>query len=198
MKRWVLSVALLFSTSIGSAIHAQTVANSAVMSVPAGTSIHVRMIDSVDVNSAQSGSRFRGSLAEPVSVGRGGMVIPRGAPVQLTAVNIQRAGRVEGRDRINLRVDSITFRGRVYPVTSSISETRGGKRGRRTLTGAGIGAAGGGAIGAIAGGGTGALVGALVGGGGGAAVSAGTGKRNLSIPAETVLTFQLKAPLLVR
>jgi hypothetical protein len=126
------------------------------------------------------------------------MVIPRGAPVQLTAVNIQKAGKVEGRDRIDLRVDSITFQGRVYPVTSSIWEAKTGKRGRRTLKGAGIGGAGGGVIGAIAGGGTGALVGALVGGGGGAAVAAATGKRNLSIPPETVLTFQLQAPLRVR
>ena len=126
------------------------------------------------------------------------MVIPRGAPVELTAVNIQKAGTVEGRDRIDLRVDSITFRGRVYPVTSSVSDTKTGKRGRRTLKGAGIGAAGGGVIGAIAGGGTGALVGALVGGGGGAAVSAATGKKHLSIPPETVLTFQLQAPLRVK
>jgi hypothetical protein len=66
------------------------------------------------------------------------------------------------------------------------------------LKGTGIGAAGGGVIGAIAGGGTGALVGALVGGGGGAAVSAATGKKHLSIPPESVLTFQLQAPLRVK
>ena len=125
------------------------------------------------------------------------MVIPRGAPVQLTAVNIQKAGTVEGRDRIDLRVDSITFRGRVYPVKPLVWDTKTEKRGRRTLKGAGIGAAGGGVIGAIAGGGTGALVGALVGGGGGAAVSAATGRKHLSIPPETVLAFQLQAPLRV-
>jgi hypothetical protein len=53
-------------------------------------------------------------------------------------------------------------------------------------------------IGAIAGGGTGALVGALVGGGGGAAVSAATGKKHLNIPPESVLAFQLQAPLRVK
>jgi hypothetical protein len=196
MKRWFLSVALLFSTSMVSAIHAQT-SNAGMMTVPAGTVIHVRTIDPIDENSP-TGGRFRASLADPVKVGHGGMVIPQGAPVELTAVNIQKAGTVEGRDRIDLRVDSITFHGRVYPVTSSVSDTKTGKRGRRTLKGAGIGAAGGGVIGAIAGGGTGALVGALVGGGGGAAVSAATGKKHLSIPPETVLTFQLEAPLRVK
>jgi hypothetical protein len=193
MKRWFVSVALLFSTSIVSAIYAQTT-NSGMMTVPAGTMIHVRTIDPIDENSP-TGGRFRGSLAEPVKVGNGGMVIPRGAPVELTAVNIQKAGTVEGRDRIDLRVDSITFHGRVYPVTSSVYDAKTGKRGKRTLKGAGIGAAGGGVIGAIAGGGTGALVGALVGGGGGAAVSAATGKKHLSIPPESVLTFQLQEPL---
>jgi hypothetical protein len=196
MKRWFLSVALLFSTSLVSAIYAQT-SNAGMMTVPAGTIFHVRTIDPIDENSPQGGT-FRGSLAEPVQVGHGGMVIPRGAPGQLTAVNIQKAGSVEGRDRIDLRVDSITFHGRVYPVTSSVYDTKTGKRGRRTMKGAGIGAAGGGLIGAIAGGGTGALVGALVGGGGGAAVSAATGKKHLSIPPETVLTFQLQAPLWVK
>jgi hypothetical protein len=194
MKRWFLSVALLFSTSIVGA-YAQA-SNAGMMTVPTGTMIHVRTIDPIDENSP-TGGRFRGSLADPVQIGHGGMVIPRGAPVELTAVNIQKAGTVEGRDRIDLRVDSITYRGRVYPVTSSVYDAKTGKRGRRTLKGAGIGAAGGGLIGAIAGGGTGALVGALVGGGGGAAVSAATGKKHLSIPPETVLTFQLQAPLRV-
>jgi hypothetical protein len=196
MKRWFLSVALLFSTSMMSAIHAQT-SNAGMMTVPAGTVIHVRTIDPIDENSP-AGGRFRASLAEPVTIGNGGMVIPRGAPVELTAVNIQKAGTVEGRDRIDLKVDSITFRGRVYPVTSSVWGTKTAKRGRRTLKGTGIGAAGGGLIGAIAGGGTGALVGALVGGGGGAAVSAATGKKHLSIPPESLLAFQLQAPLRVK
>ena len=196
MKRRLLNVALLFSTSIGSAIYAQT-SNAGRMTVPAGTIFQVRTIDPIDENSPQGG-RFRASLAEPVKIGHGGMVIPRGAPVELTAVNIQKAGTVEGRDRIDLKVDSITFRGRVYPVTSSVWGTKTAKRGRRTLKGAGIGAAGGGVIGAIAGGGTGALVGALVGGGGGAAVSAATGKKHLSIPPESVLAFQLQAPLRVK
>jgi len=196
MKRWFLSLALLFSTSMGSAIHAQT-SDAGGMTVSAGTVLHVRTIDPIDENSPTGGT-FTASLADPVKIGHGGLVIPRGAPVVLTAVNIQKAGSVEGRDRIDLRVHSIRFHGRVYPVTSSVSVTKTGKRGRRTLKGAGIGAAGGTVIGAIAGGGTGALVGGLVGGGGGAAVSAATGKKHLSIPPETVLTFQLEAPLRVK
>jgi hypothetical protein len=190
MTRLWLSVALLLSASIANTIHAQAV-------VPAGTNIQVRTIDAIDEN-APIGTQIRGSLAEPIKVGRTGMVIPRGSLVQLTAVNVQKAGAVEGRDRINLRADSITFNGRVYPVQTTMSDTRTKRRGRRTLKGAGIGAAGGAVVGAIAGGGTGALVGSLLGGGGGAAVSAATGRKHLTIPPETVLSFQLQAPLRLR
>ena len=190
MTRLCLSVALLFSASIANTIHAQAV-------VPAGTNIQVRTIDPIDENSPV-GTRIRGTLAEPVKTSHSGVVIPRGAPVQLTAVNIQKAGAVEGRDRINMRVDSITFKGKVYPVQTTASDTKTKKRGRRTLKGAGIGAAGGAIVGALAGGGTGALVGSLVGGGGGAAVSAATGRKHLAIPSESVLSFQLQAPVVLK
>src|SRR4029077_8709229 len=99
---------------------------------------------------------------------------------------------------IDLKVDSIRFNGRTHPVTSSIFESKGAKKGHRALSGAGIGAGAGAAIGAIAGGGSGAAVGALLGGGGGTAVAAATGGKHLSIPSESVLPFQLQAPLRVQ
>ncbi len=197
MKRVILSVALFFGASFGSAISAQTTSHSN-MTVPAGTAINVRTIDSISVNTASPGARFRGSLADPVMTSGGRVLIPRGAPVQLSTVSVQRAGRIKGRDRIVLKVDSIMFNGRSLPVASTVAEERGGRRGRRTLKGTGIGAGAGGVIGAIAGGGTGLAVGALVGGGGGTAIAAATGDRHLTIPPETVLSFKLQAPLRVR
>jgi hypothetical protein len=125
-------------------------------------------------------------------------VIPRGAPVQLSVVNVTRMGKVKGRDRIDLKVDSIAFRGKTYPVVTTVAGARGGKRGKRTLEGTGIGAGAGALIGGLAGGGTGAGIGALVGGGGGTAVAAATGRKPLSIPPETVLSFQLRSPLRVQ
>jgi hypothetical protein len=189
MKRVILSVALFFGASFVSAVSAQT--------IPAGTPINVRTIDPISVKTASPGARFRGTLADPVMT-TGRVVIPRGAPVQLTTVSVHKAGRIEGRDRITLRVASITFNGRNLPVTSTVAEQRGKRMGRRTLKGTGIGAGAGGVIGAIAGGGTGLAIGALVGGGGGAAVSAATADGHLSIPPETVLAFQLQSPLRVR
>jgi hypothetical protein len=128
----------------------------------------------------------------------GSVLIPRGAPVQLSVVSVHKEGRLKGRDRIAVKVDSISFNGRSLPVVSSVAESRGNRQGRNTLRDAGIGAGAGGLIGGLVGGGTGLAVGALVGGGGGTAVSAATQKSRLTIPAESVLSFQLQSPLRVK
>ena len=100
------------------------------------------------------------------------------------------------KDHDSLKVDSITFNGRTYPVVSNVAESRGRRRGRRTLSGTGIGAGAGALIGGLAGGGAGLAAGALIGGGGGTAVAAATGKKRLTIPPESVLSFQLQSPLM--
>ena len=56
--------------------------------------------------------------------------------------------------------------------------------------GAGVGAL----IGAIAGGGKGAAIGGLVGAAGGTGAAFATGKKEIDLPAETGITFQLTAP----
>jgi hypothetical protein len=194
MKRALFGVALFFGLSIGSASHAQTLQNG---SIPSGTPIHVRTIDSVDVNSAYVGAKYRGTLADPV-MANGRVVIPRGAPVVLSAVRVEKPGAVKGRPRLSVKVDSITYGGRTYAVASSVFDAAGKMVGKRTLKGMGIGAGAGGLIGGLAGGGTGLAVGALLGGGAGTAVSAGTANRSLVIPSESVLTFQLNSPLPVK
>jgi hypothetical protein len=93
MKSVFLSVALFFSASIGSAIRAQTIGHQAA-SVPAGTALHVRTIDPIDANSARPGAKFRGSLADPVKTRDRGVVIPQGAPVQLSVVDVDKAGHM--------------------------------------------------------------------------------------------------------
>ena len=61
----------------------------------------------------------------------------------------------------------------------------------------GGGAGAGALIGALAGGGKGAAIGALVGGGAGTAGSAYTGNRDVTLPAESAVSFKLEAPLQV-
>jgi outer membrane lipoprotein SlyB len=88
-------------------------------------------------------------------------------------------------------------RGLVYPVVTTVSESKsageGKKTGRKIAGGAGLGAI----IGGIAGGGTGAAIGALAGGAAGTIVAA-SGQPHLKIPSESRITFQLTADVRVQ
>jgi len=156
--------------------------------IPAGTTLRVSTIDAIDVDSSQAGKTFRGSLSDPVMSG-GNVLIPRGAPVVLVAAKVEQGGSMKGSDLIDLKANSITVGGRQVAIVTNVVEKKsageGKKTARRTIGGAGLGAA----IGGIAGGGQGAAIGALAGAAGGAILSAG--KPHLKIPAESMLQFQL-------
>ena len=159
--------------------------------IPAGTTLRVSTIDMIDVDASQAGKTFRGSLSDPLMSG-GEVLIPRGASVVLVAAKVEQGGSMKGSDLIALKANSITVGGKTFEIVTNVVESKsageGKKTARKTLGGAGLGAA----IGAIAGGGTGAAIGALAGGAGGAMLSA-SGKPHLKIPAETMLQFQLLA-----
>ena len=164
--------------------------------IPAGTTFRVRTIDFIDVDAAQAGMKFRGAIDDPIMMG-GDVIVPRGSDVVLVAAKVEQGGRMKGSDLIQLKVNSIKVGNRVYPVVTSLSESKtsgeGKKTTRKTLGGAGLGAI----IGGIAGGGTGAAIGALAGGAGGAVLSA-TGQPHLKVPSETRLEFQLMSDLKVQ
>ena len=168
---------------------APVAAKSAVV-IPAGTTLRVATVDAIDVDAAQAGKTFRGSLSDPLMSG-GNVLIPRGAAVVLIAAKVEQGGSMKGSDLIDLKANSITAGGKPVPIVTNVLENKsageGKKTTRRTIGGAGLGAA----IGGIAGGGSGAAIGALAGGAAGVALSAG--KPHLKIAAETVLTFQLLA-----
>ncbi len=119
-------------------------------------------IDAIDVDSSQAGKTFRGSLSDPVMSG-GNVLVPRGAAVVLVAAKVEQGGSMKGSDLIDLKANSITVGGKQVPIVTNVVENKsageGKKTARKTIGGAGLGAA----IGAIAGGGTGAAIGALAG-----------------------------------
>lgn len=157
--------------------------------IPAGTPFRVRTMETINVDHSQTGMKFHGSLDDPIMIG-GDVVVPRGADVVLVAAKVEQGGRMKGSDLIELKVNSITARGKSYPVVTSLSQSKSAGEGKKTtrkvVGGAGLGAI----IGGIAGGGSGAAIGALAGGAGGTALAA-AGKPQLKIPAETRLDFQL-------
>jgi hypothetical protein len=89
----------------------------------------------------------------------------------------------------------VTIGGKQYPIQTSSVERAAKGKGKRSAAMIGGGAGAGALIGALAGGGKGAAIGALVGGGAGTAGAAYTGKADITLPAESALSFKLEAPL---
>jgi hypothetical protein len=159
--------------------------------LPAGTSFRVRTLDPIDVDVAQAGAKFRGTLDDPMMAG-GDVIVPRGADVVLIASKVKQGGRMKGSDLVELKVNTISVGGRAYQVATTLAEAKSGGEGKKTagkvFGGAGLGAI----IGGIAGGGKGAAIGAVAGGAGGTAIAA-AGQPHLKVPPETRLDFQLQS-----
>jgi len=162
--------------------------------VPSGTSITVSLGSAVGSKLSQSGDTFQGSVAKDVVVGND-VVIPKGSPVSGTVTDAKSLGKFKGGAVLNIRLDSINLNGYDANVqTAARSFTEKGK-GKRTAVMTGGGAALGGIIGALAGGGKGAAIGAAAGAGAGAGGSAFTGNKEIVLPAESDVTFELTKEL---
>jgi hypothetical protein len=96
---------------------------------------------------------------------------------------------------LEVRLQSISYRGHRFQVDSSDVTEVGKGRGKQTAVRGGIGAAAGAIIGAIAGGGKGAAIGSAAGAGAGVGYQAFTHGQQVSIPSESVLVFTLQSPL---
>jgi hypothetical protein len=160
--------------------------------VPAGTSLVVRVGQTVSSKSNSVGDTFTGTLAQSVTAG-GVKVFPAGTTVTGSVTAAKGQGRFKGAG--DLAVD-ITRLGS-YPVSTTAYEKAQSGKGKRSTALIGGGGGGGALIGGLAGGGKGALIGGLLGAGAGTAGAAFTGNKEITIPAETVVTFKLSAPITV-
>jgi len=164
------------------------------MVVPAGTRIRVRLLDTVSTRTTRAGERFAASLDEPLVVGDR-VVVPRGTTFHGRVIESKPSGRFKGRAVVALHLDSFDLNGQSYRIRSTNSTRVSAGHKKHNLAWIGGGTGGGAAIGAIAGGGVGAAIGAGAGAAAGTVGSAITGKRNVRLPAETALTFTLRAPV---
>ncbi len=165
--------------------------------IPAGTSIIVRMGNTIDTKTANAGDAFTGTLAHSIAV-KGVVAIRTGAGVAGTVVDAKSPGRFKGEGYLSIALTSINVKGVPTRIqTSAYAQTLKGK-GKRTGAFVGGGAGGGALIGGLAGGGKGALIGGLVGAGAGTAGAAFTGNKELTVPAESVVTFKLRNSITVQ
>ena len=166
------------------------------VTIAAGDRLSVRTIDAIDSGRVSEGQDLRASLEAPLTAD-GRVIVPAGAPVTLQISSVKGASRVKGQSELSLRATSIQYRGRSFPITSSVYSDEGKARGKNTALKTGLGAAAGALIGGLAGGGKGAGIGAAAGGGAGFGYNAMTHGQQVKIPAETVLSFRLENPLTV-
>ena len=159
--------------------------------LPTGTKIRVRLDEDLGSKISQPGDSFTATVSDDVEV-NGQTVIAKGARADGTVVDAKPLGKFKGGAVLQVRLDRVHTNWGSYPVeTSSIERAEKGK-GKRTGEFAGGGAAFGAIVGALAGGGKGAAIGALAGGGAGTAGGALTGNKQIVLPAETLLTFDLE------
>ena len=158
--------------------------------IPSGTEFSVRANETIDTK--QAGGTYRAEVAQTIEDANGRVLVPSGAPAELTVVQARSGGEVGSRG-IELAIRSVTVDGKRHMISTE-TRTEEGPAGlgtnRRTAEMVGGGAAIGALIGAIAGGGSGAAAGAAIGAAGGAATQVLTRGDTVRIPAETVMSFR--------
>ena len=164
------------------------------ISLPAGTHVRVRLAEAIDTRRNRAGDRFTASLDEPLVVGNR-VVVPKGTDFYGHVTESKPSGRFKGRAVLALKLDSFELNGQAHEISSTSSSRASVGHKKHHLLWIGGGSGGGAAVGAIAGGGSGALIGAGAGAAAGTIGSAITGKRQVSLPAETAVTFTLRAPV---
>jgi len=177
--------------------HEHREAKKAPVVVPSGTSITISLGSSLGSKISKPGDTFTGSVAKDVMVGSA-VAIPQGASVSGTVADAKPLGKFKGGAVLQVQLDSVRIHGADVPVQAAARSFSEKGKGKRTAVLTGGGAALGGIIGALAGGGKGAAIGAAAGAGAGAGGSAFTGNKEIVLPAESDLSFELSQPLDIR
>ena len=159
--------------------------------IPSGTSIQVRLNQTLDTSRNRVGDRFTATLVKSISE-HGKMVLPKGTSFTGHVTAASSSGRMEGRAVLGVTLDAFEIKGQRYPLVTTRASRVGERHKKRNLVLIGGSSGLGAMIGGLAGGGKGALIGAGAGAGAGTAGAALTGKKDVALPAETLLTFRLE------
>ena len=162
--------------------------------VPAATLISVVLDQAVGSKISTPGQQFSATVSRPVEAD-GQVVIPKGASATGIVRDAKPAGRFKGGAVLQLTLTSVEINGTSHRIHTSSSTQASKGKGKRTAALVGGGAGAGAIIGALAGGGKGAAIGAAAGAGAGTAGAGLSGNRDITLPAETPLTFKLIEPL---
>ena len=161
--------------------------------VPAGTRLTVRTTETLSAQNNDVGQSFTGVLNNAVLV-RGATAFARGTSVRGEVTSAKGRGRFKGAGTLGVTLTEIG--GHTVQTSEYLRSEKG--RGKRTAGFIGGGGGVGALIGGLAGGGKGALIGGLAGAGAGTAAGGLTGKRDVVLPAESVVSFTTRSSIKVR
>jgi len=156
--------------------------------IPSGTTIKVRMVDRLSSEDARVGDNFHATLEEPIAVNEKELY-PRGSEVVGRVVDVHKSGRLSEPGELDLVLNTVSSGGRTSSLRVEPLVVKGDSHTKSNATKIGGGAALGAIIGAIAGGGKGAAIGTVAGGAAGTGAAAATGKKEVEVLSETVLSF---------
>lgn len=160
------------------------------ITIPAGTELHVTLDTALSSKDSAAGDSFEATVSEPVTV-RGQVVVKRDARARGAVVDARPSGRLSKPALLSLELKSVQVNGAWVPVRTEALTMEGKSHKKRDIIAIGGGSALGALIGGIAGGGKGAAIGAAAGGGAGTAGAAATGKKDITLPAESHVSFRL-------
>jgi outer membrane murein-binding lipoprotein Lpp len=164
--------------------------------IPAGTTISIRTTNAISTKDPQAKQDFQASVSRALLVG-GQTVIRQGAPAAGSIPAAESAGRIKGEGMLKLVLTTLTVNGKAYQVSAEPVVIKAKGRGKRSAAMIGGGGGAGALIGGLAGGGKGAAIGAMAGAAAGTAGATMTGKRDVELPAESIVSFRLSKPLVL-
>ena len=154
--------------------------------------VSVRLLDTLSSQSSQPGDSFTATLAEPLVVD-GHVVARKDTRVTGQVRDAVSSGRMSRPALLTLSLTGVQSRSGQYPIATGDLSVKADSHATRNILIIGGSSGAGAAIGGAAGGGKGAAIGALIGAGAGTAGAYLTGKREIVLPAETLLTFHVNS-----
>src|SRR5258708_27107028 len=136
------------------------------VTVAEDTSIHVTLNQALTSNQSRPGDHFEATVSKPIIIADK-TIIPQGARVEGVVVDARHSGRLMGRARLQLALQTVEVDGKNYEIRAASAHRVGGNHKKRNIAWIGGGGGGGLLIGALAAGGKGGLVGGAPAGRGG-------------------------------
>jgi hypothetical protein len=151
----------------------------------------------LDTASNRAGDTFSAILNAPV-VANGSVIVPKGTPFRGHLTAAKPSGRLKGRGYLTVTLDSFELNGQSYPVAASSHTGWTASHKKRNWAMIGGGSGFGALVGGLAGGAKGLLIGGGAGAAAGTATAVFTGRKQVRMPAESILTFRLHKDVWIR